>query len=214
MPGHVLAERSDVHAREDDLAVSGGREPLRLGGFVEGARDVATSNVRDDAEGTAQVAPVLDFQERPGVAVESGNPEIEDRGLEVLGGELRILDQERQGGLLVMEHDAPDPRHAKEVVAVRVGRAPRHRDLGGRAATMDPADGPGGLGVGGFRHRARVEDVDLRVFLGADDLETGSPQAFLERLRLVLVHFATERDDRAPLHRRMILPGPQSGRQL
>ncbi len=140
--------------------------------------------------------------------------EIEDGRLEVLRSEPRIVEQQGEGRFLVVKDDASDAGHGQEFRAVRVGGASGDRDLRGRPPPVDPPDDPGGFGVRRLGHRAGVQDVDVRVFLGPHEFESSPADPLLEGLGFVLVHFAAEGDDGAALHRGTILTAPPLERQL
>ena len=68
-----VAVGADVDAGDDHLTVPAPGEVVCLAqAIVEGATPGASARIRDDAEGTEEIAPILDLEVGPGLAEEPG----------------------------------------------------------------------------------------------------------------------------------------------
>ena len=94
--------------------------------------------------------------------------------------------------LLRTDHDA----HAFERTHLG-GRdlriAARHSDARRRIRARRTADDLAGLAVAQMRHRARIDDIDVRPLLERHDLIAARTEQPLHRLRLELIHLTAER---------------------
>ena len=71
--------------------------------------------------------------------------------------------------------------------------AARHSDARRRIGARRTADDLAGLAVAQMRHRARIDDIDVRPLLERHDLIAARTEQPLHRLRLELIHLTAER---------------------
>ena len=131
------------------------------------------------------------------MAVEAGDGQVEDRGIRVGSVQTGVV---AERGFLVVTDDAADAREAEELLAVGVGGAARHGDIGERIPPGQAADRAPGFRGGDFGDRAGVHDEQVRPLPGGNFPEPGRGHPLSERLRFVLVDLAAERDEREGLH--------------
>ena len=94
--------------------------------------------------------------------------------------------------LLRTDHDA-HPRKSTHLGGRDLRIAARHSDARRRIRARRTADDLAGLAVAQMRHRACIDDIDVRPLLERHDLIAARTKQPLHRLRLELIHLTAER---------------------
>ena len=198
----VDAVRAEMDARQHHLAKPRRREFLHLAFHRrERARLHRPARIGDDAERAEILAAVLDLEKGTravryavqwDVLKGSRLHHIRDLLHHAVRAKrlLHIVHDAR--ALLRPDHDA----HTFERTHLG-GRdlriAARHSDARRRIGARRTADDLAGLAVAQMRHRARIDDIDVRPLLERHDLIAARTEQPLHRLRLELIHLTSER---------------------
>ena len=202
--------RADVHARERDFLRAARGEAFRFRdeiGKIAGTR--APTRERDDAVAAHEVAAVLHFevgaQRRRRRAADRGNGKI-SRG-KLAGDDQRnralfpVADEIRQRKLVAVADDEVDARNPRERRRARLRIAADDGAERLRVRLDEAAHDLPALRFREPRHRAGIDDAEIRGSTPRNDFAAERLEAVAQRLRLGLVETAAQREQRRPPER-------------
>ena len=201
--GQVRTVLAEVDAGEHDLGVPAVYQGTGLAQHgLRRQAAVPAAGPGNDAEGTELIASVLDLQHGPGTVFKSGNVEtfVEMRHLRPArhpgGGRGAPAAPQHAVDEFALFHVAQDEVHAldfQQLIRMGLGVTTRGDDHGLRPAAHGLAERLPGPRVGLVRHRAGIDDVDVRGFGEGYDAKAPGNELLADRLGLVLIQTAAER---------------------
>ena len=197
-----------MNPRQHHLVKARLREQMHLARHSgEFARLHRAARIGNDAERAEILTAVLDLQERTRTVRHRAERDIleyarlhdvrdrADHARVLLQRRLHIVDDLR--ALLRPDHHA-HARERTDLLRRDLRIAARNRNAGVGVRARRTADQLTRLSIAQMRHRARIDDVDLRRLLERHDLIAARAEQSLHRLRLELIHLAAERHECSP----------------
>ena len=190
----ISTVRSEMHARDDDLAVTRVDDTTRLCEDIVDRPAPASSPRRwNDAVAARLLAPGLHAQRPCGAAHQAGRDRTAARPVR---HQFRHRDVAQDASdFVVIRHDRGHTRQGRDIIGAARGVATGRDDPRRRIVASDASDRLTSALVGAGGHRARVDDHEIGVF-GRDRFRSRHGQFGFKRQRVRLIDAAPERDDR------------------